>query len=198
MSHLGSFWAIWGHIWATVGHFGSFLDKFAESSNLFAGSLESRDSLLECMVCVTGYSALDRADLFYKIFSTPYNPPCDQSLQCTERTGRKSRRACASQSSARLPHKKPPPRHKLCAKQCSCYTSPVCKLHYGLVMEARLCNSMRSRVQCRGCFDARSCHKHSLHPLPVSLTYTYFHSQRLTQISRSHTFTTLLQPTTVY
>ena len=176
----------------------AFFDKFAESSSFFAGSLESRDSLLECMVCVTGYSALDRAELFYKIFSTPYNPPCDQSLQCTERTGRKSRRACASQSSARLPHKKPPPRHKLCAKQCWCYTSPVCKLHYGLVMEARLCNSMRSRVQCRGCFDARSCHKHSLHPLPVSLTYTYFHSQRLTQISRSHTFTTLLQPTTVY
>ena len=132
-------------------------------------------------------------------YSPPHiTPPCDQSLQCTERTGRKSRRACASQSSAWLPHKKPPPRHKLCAKQCWCYTSPVCKLHYGLVMEARLCNSMRSRVQCRGCFDARSCHKHSLHPLPVSLTYTYFHSQRLTQISRSHTFTTLLQPTTVY
>ena len=125
LGHSRAFWAIWGHIWATVGHFGSFLDKFPESSNLFAGSLESRDSLLECMVCVTGYSALDRAELFYKISSTPYNPPCDRSLQCSERTGRKSRRACASQSSARLPHKKPPPRHKLCAKQCSCYTSPV-------------------------------------------------------------------------
>ena len=27
----------------------AFLDKFAESSIFFAGSLESRDSLLECM-----------------------------------------------------------------------------------------------------------------------------------------------------
>ena len=28
----------------------AFLDKFAESSYFFAGSLESRDSLLECMI----------------------------------------------------------------------------------------------------------------------------------------------------
>ena len=28
----------------------AFLDKFAESSNFFAGSLGSRDSLLECML----------------------------------------------------------------------------------------------------------------------------------------------------
>ena len=60
LGHFGSFWiipepfrAIWGHIWVTSGHFGSFLaifghfvaflDKFAESSIFFAGSLESRD-----------------------------------------------------------------------------------------------------------------------------------------------------------
>ena len=40
--NLGPFWVIFGHIWATLGHFWpflghcvAFLDKFAESSNLF-------------------------------------------------------------------------------------------------------------------------------------------------------------------
>ena len=35
--------------WSFLGHFVAFLDKFAESSNFFAGSLGSQDSLLECM-----------------------------------------------------------------------------------------------------------------------------------------------------
>ena len=59
---LGHFWAIlghFGHIWVTLGHFGSFLAIFGPfrgifgqicgKFNFFAGSLESRDSLLECM-----------------------------------------------------------------------------------------------------------------------------------------------------
>ena len=50
---MGHFRAILGHFWPFLGHFVAFLDKFAESSNLFAGSLESRDSLLACMVVFT-------------------------------------------------------------------------------------------------------------------------------------------------
>ena len=49
LGHFGSFLVILGHFWPFLGHFVAFLDKFAESSNFFAGSLESRDSLLECM-----------------------------------------------------------------------------------------------------------------------------------------------------
>ena len=45
----GPFWVIFGPLWIILGHFVAFLDKFAESSIFFAGSLGSRDSLLECM-----------------------------------------------------------------------------------------------------------------------------------------------------
>ena len=44
LDHFGSFLGIFGPF------FLAFLDKFAERSNFFAGSIESRDSLLECMV----------------------------------------------------------------------------------------------------------------------------------------------------
>ena len=56
LGHLGSFgvifgtvWAILGNFWPFLGHFVAILDKFAENSNLFAGSLGSGSSLLECM-----------------------------------------------------------------------------------------------------------------------------------------------------
>ena len=48
---------------------------------------------------------------------------------CTERVSRKSRRACASQSSARLVHKKPPPQHKLVQSSVHKQYVDVCKLH---------------------------------------------------------------------
>ena len=44
LDHFGPFWVIFGPLWATLGHFWpfldhfvAFLDKFAESSNFFAG-----------------------------------------------------------------------------------------------------------------------------------------------------------------
>ena len=46
LGHLGSYL---GHFGPFLGHFVAFLDKFAEISYFFAGLLESRDSLLECM-----------------------------------------------------------------------------------------------------------------------------------------------------
>ena len=46
-SFLGHFGSYLGHFGPFLGHFVAFLDKFAESSIFFAGSLESRDSLLD-------------------------------------------------------------------------------------------------------------------------------------------------------
>ena len=48
--NFGPLWVILGPLWTILGHFWPFLDKFAESSNFFAGSLGSRDSLLECIL----------------------------------------------------------------------------------------------------------------------------------------------------
>ena len=54
---------------------GTSLRKQSHCKESDLDTVPSLDLCLSLVVCVTGYSALDRAELFYKIFSTPYNPP---------------------------------------------------------------------------------------------------------------------------
>ena len=88
----GPFWIILGHSWAILGHFRSFgvifgpflghfvalLDKFAESSNFFEGSLGSGSSLLECMIKIlfrpNVFSFLYRAKKIFKFLVQKENP----------------------------------------------------------------------------------------------------------------------------
>ena len=52
VGHLGPFWVIFGPLWAILIHFWAILWHFwanLRKANFFAGSLESRDILLECM-----------------------------------------------------------------------------------------------------------------------------------------------------